>query len=141
MIKEIFRLRRLNRIRFHEEGAIQEQSMKLAYSNPATAAPEFRPRVWTDVRLCLEQCLCDIGHQPAGAARRLDCMFKRFARALEYGGDDLFLQARRLEESVAFIVAICPRRHEARSLQRNLTRLMHAVFRTPEWRRPFIQGL
>ncbi|MCW2285480.1 hypothetical protein M2323_003377 [Rhodoblastus acidophilus] len=120
--------------------------MKLAYCKPAGAAPDFKPHQWTDVRLCLEQCRASAAHQPERVARRLEQMLRRFAGALEkdaveQNGHDLFAQARRLEEMVAWLVDMRRTHEETLCLQRNLTRLMHEVFRTPEWRRSQIQGL
>jgi hypothetical protein len=131
---------------FHEESAFEEQSMKLAYCKPATAGPDSEPRAWTDVRLCFEQCRADAANQPARVARRLNRSLRRFAGALERseterGGDDLFTQARRLEELAAYIRDLRAAHEDAARLQRNVTRLMHEVFRTPEWRRKFIAGL
>jgi len=115
--------------------------MKLAYCKPATAAPDLKPQNWTDVRLCLEQCQASVALQPNGVARRLNRLLRRFARTLEHGGDDLFAQARRLEEMVAWLTTLRRTHEETLRLQRSLTRLMHEVFRTPEWRRPLIAGL
>jgi hypothetical protein len=120
--------------------------MKLAYCKPATAAPDFKPQNWTDVRLCLEQCRDSATHQPVRVARRLDRLLRRFAGALEQDlleqdGRDLFAQARKLEETVAWLVVLRPTHEDTLRLQRNLTRLMHEVFRTPEWRRSQIAGM
>lgn len=120
--------------------------MKLAICKPAAAAPDLKPQAWTDVRLCFEQCEADAARQPARVARRLNCLLRRFAGALESsaperGGDDLFAQARRLEELVAYVADLSGSCEDSRRLQRNLTRLMHEVFRTPEWRRRAIAGL
>ncbi len=83
---------------------------------------------------------------PQRVARRLDRVLRRFAGALEtdaseQDGHDLFAQARQLEEMVAWLVAMRRTHEETLRLQRNLTRLMHEVFRTPEWRRSQIQGM
>jgi phytoene dehydrogenase-like protein len=115
--------------------------MKLAYCTPAAAAPGLKPQTRTDVRLCLEQCHADLAQQPPSVSRRLGRLFRRFARALEHGGDDLFQQARRLEETVAYVAALSQTDEDAARLQRNTTRLLHEIFRTPEWRRRFIPGL
>ncbi|MBB4198531.1 hypothetical protein GGD83_002332 [Rhodoblastus sphagnicola] len=115
--------------------------MKLAYCRPATAAPDLEPRTRTDVRLCLEQCHGDLAHQPASVARRLDRLLRRFSGSLEQDGHDLFAQARQLEEMVAYLAAFRRSHEETLRLQRNMTRLLHEVFRTPEWRRRFIAGL
>ncbi|MCW2318470.1 hypothetical protein M2322_004039 [Rhodoblastus acidophilus] len=125
--------------------------MKLAYCRPATAAPDFKPRTRADVRLCLEQCHADLAHQPASVARRFDRLLRRFARALEGGdagsraarqaADALHAQARQLEEMVAWLAALRRSHPESLQLQRNMARLLHEVFRTPEWRRRFIEGL
>jgi phytoene dehydrogenase-like protein len=141
MIKVLFRISALVSPGFHEEGATEEQSMKLAYCKPATAAPDLKPQNWTDVRLCLEQCHASVAHQPDSVARRLNRLLKRFAKALEHGGDDLFAQARHLEETVAWLAALRGTHEETLRLQRSLARLMHEVFRTPEWRRALITGL
>lgn len=120
--------------------------MKLAYCKPANAAPDLKPQNWTDVRLCLEQCQASAAHQPARVARRLNRLLRRFAGTLErdalkHGRDDLFAQARQLEELVAWLAAVRRTHEETLRLQRSLTRLMHEVFRTPEWRRSLIAGL
>jgi len=120
--------------------------MKLAYCKPATAAPDLKPQNWTDVRLCLEQCQASVAHQPERVGRRLNRLLRRFARTLErdsldHGGGDLFKQARQLEEMVAWLVALRRSDEETQRLQRSLARLMHEVFRTPEWRRPLIAGM
>jgi hypothetical protein len=128
-------------IRFHEEGAIEERSMKLAYCNPVVKTPARKPLDWTDVHRLFDQCHDALQHQPAGVARRMKRLFLAFAGVLEHESDDVFRQARQLEEMVAFLVAARPRHEETRHLQRQLTRLLHAAFGTPEWRRPFIQGL
>jgi hypothetical protein len=120
--------------------------MKLAYCKPATAAPDSKPQNRTDVRLCLEQCHADIAQQPASVARRMNRLLRRFAKALEggaleNGGADLFRQARQLEDMVAWLAALRVGHADTLRLQRNLARLLHEVFRTPEWRRPLIAGL
>ena len=120
--------------------------MKLAICKPVAAAPDLKPQAWTDVRLCFEQCQADAAHQPARVARRLNRLLRRFASTLERsaperGGDDLFAQARHLEELVAYIAEMRRSHEEGGRLQRDLTRLMHEVFRTPEWRRRAIAGL
>jgi len=115
--------------------------MKLAYCRPATAAPDLKLTSRADVRLCLEQCRADIAHQPASVARRLNRLLRRFARSLEHDGHDLFAQAHQLEETVAWLASVRSSQAETLRLQRHMTRLMHEVFRTPEWRRRFIPGL
>ena len=115
--------------------------MKLAYCKPATAAPDNKPQTRTDGRLYLERCRADVAHQPPRVARRLDRLLRSFAKTLEWGGDNLLLQARQLEEMVAYLAAVRRSHQETHRLQRYLTRLLHEVFRTPEWRRPSIAGL
>jgi hypothetical protein len=127
--------------RFHEEGAIEERSMKLADCNPASGTPDIKLLDWTDVHRLFDHCHDALPHQPASVARRMKRLFLAFAGVLEHESDDVFRQARQLEEMVAFLVAARPRHEETRHLQRQLTRLLHAAFGTPEWRRPFIQGL
>jgi hypothetical protein len=106
----------------------------------------MKPQNWTDVRLCLEQCQASIAHQPDRVARRLSRLLRRFAKtlerdALEHAGGDLYAQARQLEEIVAWLAALRGTHEETLRLQRRLTRLMHEVFRTPEWRRSLIRGM
>ena len=115
--------------------------MKLAYCKPATAAPDIKSQTRMDVCLCLEHCHADVTHQPASVARRLNRLLRSFAKTLERGGDNLLLQARRLEEMVGYLAALRQDHQETQRLQRNLTRLLHEVFRTPDWRRQFIAGL
>ncbi len=115
--------------------------MKLAYSNPAAAAPESTSADWTLVQSLIDQCRADSRLQPAGVARRLDKMFQSFAEALDAGGEECFLQARRIEETLGFLAQLRSGHAETQMLQRRLTRLLHEAFGTPEWRRPFIAGL
>jgi len=115
--------------------------MKLAYCKPATAATDIKPLTRADVGLCLEQCHADVAHQSASVARRLNRRLRSFAKTRERGGDNLLLQARQLEEMVGYLAAFRQGHQETQRLQRNLTRLLHEAFRTPEWRRPLIAGL
>lgn len=115
--------------------------MKLAYCNTAATAPKVKPLHWNDVHQLLDQCHDALKCQPTGVARRLDRAFRAFAKALEHGADDMFSKGRRLEEMVAFLVAARPHHEETQQLQRSATRLLHAAFGTPEWRRPFVPGL
>lgn len=128
-------------IRFHDEGAIEERSMKLAYCNPVIRAPEIKPLDWTDVHHLFDQCHESVQRQPAGVARRVERLLRGFARAIEHDSDDVFHRARQIEEMLAFLAAARPGDEETRQLQRLMTRLLHAAFGTPEWRRPFIPGL
>ncbi|MDR3449676.1 MAG: hypothetical protein P4M15_08035 [Alphaproteobacteria bacterium] len=115
--------------------------MKFAAITSASASPVLPRPEQMNLAEAFQACRALLPSQPESVAQKLGRLLDRAEKSIRRQSAARFVQARRLEESIAYIGELRPDHQESQQLQRAVARLLHDAFGAPSWRASVIDGL
>ena len=115
--------------------------MKLAATSSAAASAAVQRPDQPNLAEAFQACRALLPSQPESVAHKLGRLLDRAEKSIKRQSAARFLQARRLEEAVAYVSELRPDHPESVQLQRAVARLLHDAFGAPSWRASVIDGL